>query len=100
MSTLKASKRNKKKIVVEIANIQYIKTMTPLPELLEGEKLLNPIEVLKHHISPEPRYGANGVAYKEKEYSVFRGSQRVQAALQLGYTHIEAVVINEWRISR
>lgn len=95
MSTLKASKRNKKKIVVEIANIQYIKTMTPLPELLEGEKLLNPIEVLKHHISPEPRYGANGVAYKEKEYSVFRGSQRVQAALQLGYTHIEAVVINE-----
>lgn len=95
MSTLKASKRNKKKIVVEIANIQYIKTMTPLPELLDGEKLINPIEVLKHHISPKPRYGANGVAYKEKEYSVWRGSQRVQAALKLGYTHIEAVVINE-----
>jgi ParB-like chromosome segregation protein Spo0J len=31
---------------------------------------------------------------------VFRGSQRLQAALQLGYTHIEAIVINEWRISR
>ena len=95
MSTLKASKRNKKKIVVEISSIHYIKTMTPLPELLEGEKLINPIEVLKHHISAEPRYGANGVAYKEKEYSVWRGSQRVQAAIQLGYTHIEAVIINE-----
>tara|TARA_B100001094_G_C17772406_1_gene595695 strand:+ start:254 stop:463 length:210 start_codon:yes stop_codon:yes gene_type:complete len=69
--------------------------MTPLPELLEGEKLENPIEVLKHHLSTEPRYGANGVAYKEKEYSVWRGSQRIQAAIQLGYTHIEAVVINE-----
>jgi hypothetical protein len=95
MKLLTAKKRSKKKFPLEIANTQYIKTMTPLPELLEGEELLNPIEVLKHHISPEPRYGANGVAYTEKEYSVFRGSQRLQAALQLGYTHIEAIVINE-----
>jgi len=29
----------------------------------------------------------------EKEYSVFRGSQRVQAAKELGYTHIEAIII-------
>ena len=33
--------------------------------------------------------------YSEKRYSVFRGSQRVQAALKLGYTHIEGIVINE-----
>ena len=95
MKLLKAKKRSKKKFSLEISNTQYIKTMTPLPELLEGEKLQNPIEVLKHHISAEPRYGANGVAYKEKEYSVWRGSQRIQAAIQLGYTYIEAVVINE-----
>jgi len=95
MKLLKAKKRSKKKFPLEISNTQYIKTMTPLPELLEGEKLQNPIEVLKHHLSTEPRYGANGVAYKEKEYSVWRGSQRIQAAIQLGYTHIEAVVINE-----
>ena len=31
---------------------------------------------------------------QEKEYSVFRGSQRVQAAIQLGYTHIEGIIIN------
>ncbi len=95
MKLLKAKKRSKKKFPLEISNTQYIRTMTPLPELLEGEKLENPIEVLKHHLSTEPRYGANGVAYKEKEYSVWRGSQRIQAAIQLGYTHIEAVVINE-----
>jgi len=35
-----------------------------------------------------------GIPYIEKNYSVWRGSQRVQAAKQLGYTHIEGVIIN------
>tara|TARA_A200000159_G_scaffold155652_1_gene169680 strand:- start:482 stop:691 length:210 start_codon:yes stop_codon:yes gene_type:complete len=69
--------------------------MTPLKELLEGEKLINPIEVLKHEISLTPRKGANGVEYTEKEFSVWRGSQRIAAALKMGYTHIEGIVINE-----
>ena len=69
--------------------------------ILKGDELINPIEVRQHHYSLVPRKGANGVDYAEKQYSVFRGSQRVQAALKLGYTHIEAIVINEqWRISR
>ena len=41
------------------------------------------------------KYLGEKVPYSEKRYSVFRGSQRVQAALKLGYTHIEAIVINE-----
>ena len=69
--------------------------MTPLPELLNGEKLLNPIEVKKHTYSLTPRKGVGGKPYAEKKYSVWRGSQRVQAALQLGYTHIEGVIVNE-----
>jgi len=93
MKLLKAKAKVKNKISVEIDSIQYIKSMTPLPELLEGEELINPIEVKKHIISPVPRYGANGVPYEEKEFSVWRGSQRVKAAKQLGYTHIEAIVI-------
>jgi|TARA_A200000159_G_C7193077_1_gene284616 hypothetical protein len=68
--------------------------MTPLKQLLDGEELINPIEVLKHEVSLTPRKGVNGVEYTEKEYSVWRGSQRVQAARQLGYTHIEGIVIN------
>jgi len=94
MKLLKA-KTGKNKIVLDLNNLSYIKSMTPLKELLEGEELINPIEVLKHHISPTPRMGAGGVPYKEKEFSVWRGSQRVQAALKLGYTHIEGIVINE-----
>jgi hypothetical protein len=69
--------------------------MTPLKELLDGEDLQNPIEVRQHTYSLAPRKGVNGVFYSEKKYSVFRGSQRVQAAIKLGYTHIEGIVIND-----
>ena len=69
--------------------------MTPLPELLEGQEMLNPIEVKKHTYSLSPRKGVGGLPYAEKQYSVWRGSQRVQAALKLGYTHIEGIIIND-----
>jgi len=74
--------------------------MTPLPELLNGEDMQNPIEVRKHTYSLIPRKGVGGKAYAEKQYSVFRGSQRVQAAIKMGYTHIEGVIINEWKFYR
>jgi len=95
MKLLKAKAETHKKIILEINKIHYIKSMTPLPELLSGEPLLNPIEVRQHTYSLQPRKGINGKAYAEKQYSVFRGSQRVQAAIKMGYTHIEGVVINE-----
>tara|TARA_B100000927_G_scaffold72791_1_gene57890 strand:- start:184 stop:393 length:210 start_codon:yes stop_codon:yes gene_type:complete len=69
--------------------------MTPLKELLDGEDLRNPIEVRQHTYSLTPRKGVGGKPYAEKQYSVFRGSQRVQAAIKRGYTHIEGIVINE-----
>ena len=95
MKLLKAKADNQKKIILEISKIHYIKSMTPLPELLEGEEMQNPIEVRQHSYSLQPRKGVNGLAYAEKQYSVFRGSQRVQAAIKLGYTHIEGVILNE-----
>ena len=95
MILLKAKADNQKKIILEISKIHYIKSMTPLPELLEGQEMLNPIEVKKHTYSLTPRIGVGGVPYAEKRFSVWRGSQRVQAAIKLGYTHIEGVIINE-----
>jgi len=95
MKLLKAKSQKQKKIILEISKLQYIKSMTPLPELLNGEELQNPIEVRKHNVSPVQRKGVGGVVYEEKEYSVFRGSQRVQAAIQMGYTHIEGIETNE-----
>ena len=95
MKLLKAQQQTTHKIILEINKIHYIKSMTPLSELLNGETLQNPIEVRKYSVSETPRKGVGGKTYAEKEYSVFRGSQRVQAAIQLGYTHIEGVIINE-----
>ena len=95
MKLLKAIADNQKKIILEISKIHYIKSMTPLPELLNGEDMQNPIEVRQHTYSLIPRKGVGGKAYNEKKYSVFRGSQRVQAAIKLGFTHIEGVVIND-----
>ncbi len=95
MKLLKAKQKLKNKFIVEISKIHYIKSMTPLKELLDGEDLLNPIEVRQHSYSLKPRFGVNGKPYAEKKYSVYRGSQRVQAAIKLGYTHIEAIVLND-----
>ena len=72
MKLLKAKLTNLKKIILEISNLVYIKSMTPLPELLNGEELQNPIEVMKHKLSDKPRKGLGGMPYKEKEYSVWR----------------------------
>jgi hypothetical protein len=69
--------------------------MTPLKELLNGEDMIEPIEIMKHEQSENLRLGANGVNFVEKKYSVWRGNQRIQAAIQLGYTHIEGIIINE-----
>ena len=95
MKLLKSQRQVPKKKIFQISDLTYIKSMTPLPELLKGEELINPIEVMKHAVSKTPRYGAGGKPYTEKEFSVWRGSQRVKAAIELGYTHIEGVIINE-----
>ncbi len=95
MKILKAKTSHPKAKIIPISDLIYIKSMSPLPELIEGEELINPIEVQEHIISEAPRYGAMGIPYIEKQYSVWRGSQRVNAAIELGYTHIEGVIIND-----
>jgi len=54
----------------------------------------DPIEVIEHNISNTPRQGANGVVYKEKKYSIYKGSSRINAAVELGYDAIEGIIIN------
>jgi len=95
MKLLKAQKQVSNKIILELSKIHYIKSMTPLPDLIRGKDLLNPIEVRKYTVSKTPRKGVGNVSYAEKQYSVFRGSLRVQAALKMGYTHIEGVILDE-----
>ena len=93
MKLLTANQKIPNKIPIVLKDLIYIKSMTPLKELLDGESLNYPIEVKEHIVSEVPRYGPMGIPYIEKEYSVWKGSQRVQAAIQLGYTHIEGVIV-------
>jgi hypothetical protein len=95
MKILKAKKYYLKKQIFEISDLTYVDRITPLKELLNGEDMIEPIEIMKHEQSKNLRLGANGVNFVEKKYSVWKGSQRIQAALQLGYTQIEGIIINE-----
>jgi len=93
MKILKAKISHPKKQTFLISDLTYIKKR-PWPSLIEGEEMIDPIEVIQHTISDIPRYGANGILYKEKKYSIYKGSSRVNAAVQLGYGAIEGIIIN------
>ena len=74
MKILKAKKNYLNKQIFLISDLNYTDRINPLKELLNGEDMIEPIEI---------------------EFSVWKGNQRLQAALQLGYTHIEGIIINE-----
>ena len=98
MKTLKAKTLHPKKQILKISeltyNQHYHKYNVKLDQGVDQitDIMEQPIEVFKHKISKTPRLGVGGKPYKEKQYSVHKGGQRVTRAVQLGYTHIEAIV--------
>ena len=98
MKTLKARISHPKKQILKISDLtfnqHYIKNNVPLNQGVDkiNDIMEKPIEVFKHKISKTPRMGVGGKPYIEKLYSVHVGGQRVTRAVQLGYTHIEAIV--------
>lgn len=95
MRILKAKKNYQNKQTFQISDLTFIRTAIPLEEILKGEDMIEPIQIVKHTINDVSRMGANGTPYIEKQYSVYKGNQRLKAALQMGYTHIEGTIINE-----
>ena len=98
MKTLKARISHPKKQILKISDLTYNQHYHKYNVKLDQgvDEITNimekPIEVFKHKISKTPRMGVGGKPYKEKFYSVQVGGQRVTRAVQLGYTHIEAIV--------
>jgi len=98
MKTLKAKTLHPKKQILKISDLTYNQHYHKYNVKLDQgvDKITNimeqPIEVFKHKISETPRMGVGGKSYTEKSYSVQVGGQRVTRAVQLGYTHIEAIV--------
>ena len=98
MKTLKAKTSHPRKQILKISDLSfnqhYIKNNVPLNQGVDkiNDIMEKPIEVFKYKISETPRMGVGGKPYIEKLYSVHIGGQRVTRAVQLGYTHIEAIV--------
>ena len=95
MKLLRAKTFHPNKTILKISDLTYVKHGLALVDILDGKEMIDPIQVEKRFVSDTPRMGANGVPYIEKHYTVYKGSQRITAALQMGYTHIEGVIINE-----
>jgi hypothetical protein len=103
MKILKAKTSHPKKQIFPISelnyNLYYEKNNSQLvngaEDLLKGAEMIDPIQVKKYTKSKTPRYGASGKVYREREYGVWKGNQRVTAAVKLGYTHIEGIIIND-----
>ena len=102
MKLLKAKTSHPKKQIFQISDLNYnhyyeknnSKLVNGAEDILEGAEMIDPIQVKKYSNSNVgERYGANGKIYRERVYGVWKGNQRVTAAIKLGYTHIEGIII-------
>jgi hypothetical protein len=88
MKILKALKPQPNSQIFQISNLKYIVTEKPNLEILQGGDMINPIEIIEH------------TTYPEKRYSVYTGGEMVLAAIKLGYTHIEGIVVNDFVLGK
>ena len=102
MKLLKAITSHPKKQIFQISDLNYnhyyeknnSKLVNGAEDILSGAEMIDPIQVKKYSNSNVgERYGANGKIYRERVYGVWKGNQRVTAAIKLGYTHIEGIII-------
>ena len=81
---LKAKQSHPKKQIFQISKLGYVKNGIMLQDILDGKEMLDCVEI-EHDINPN----------YDKEYFVFKGSSRIEAAVKMGFTHIEGIIINE-----
>jgi|TARA_Y100001937_G_scaffold22500_1_gene32155 hypothetical protein len=53
-----------------------------LQDILDGKEMKDAV-LIEHDTNPN----------YDKEYFVFKGSSRIEAAVKMGYTHIEGIII-------
>ena len=77
--------------IFQISDLAFVKHGFVLEDMLNGEEMINPIEV--HQCTNQGTFGALGKEYKKNLLKVIKGSQRVTTAIKLGYTHIEGYYV-------
>ena len=102
MSTLKSKVKPKNSQYFDIADLAYIPTREINEDVVETGVMINPIQVYVIDETEAPRYGAGGALYRVdgcvgKNYLVHKGNSRVRAAIQLGYSHIEGISLEDIR---
>jgi hypothetical protein len=82
MKLLKAKQLHPKKRTFQISDLSYVKNGIMLQDILDGKEMLDCVEI-EHDTNPN----------YDKEYFVYKGSSRIEAAVKMGYTHIEGIII-------
>ena len=84
MKLLRAKQSHPKKTIFQISKLGYVKNGIMLQDILEGKEMNEAVTIV-HDINPN----------YDKEFFVDRGSSRIEAAVKMGFTHIEGIIINE-----
>ena len=82
MKLLKAKQKHPKKKIFQISKLSYVKNGIMLQDILDGKEMIDAV-LIEHDTNPN----------YDKEYFVFKGSSRIEAAVKMGYTHIEGIII-------
>ena len=82
MKLLKAKQTHPKKTIFPISSLSYVKNGILLQDILDGKEM-NDAVLIEHDTNPNYDY----------QYFVYKGSSRIEAAVKMGYTHIEGVII-------
>ena len=82
MKLSKAKQKHPKKTIFQISNLSYVKNGIMLQDILDGKEMKDAV-LIEHDTNPN----------YDKEYFVFKGSSRIEAAVKMGYTHIEGIII-------
>ena len=91
MKIMKAQSLTPNKEIFKISDLAITKHGFILEDILNGAKMINPIQV--HKCTNQGAYGAGGKEYKKDLLKVIKGSQRITTAIKLGYTHIEGIYV-------
>ena len=91
MKILRAQSLTPNKEIFKISDLAITKHGFILEDILNGAKMINPIQV--HKCTNQGAYGAGGKKYKKDLLKVIKGSQRITTAIKLGYTHIEGIYV-------
>ena len=84
MKLLKAKQKHQKKKIFQISKLSWVKNGIMLQDILDGKEMNEAVTIVH---DTNPNY--------DKEYFVDRGSSRIEAAVQMGFTHIEGIIIND-----